>query len=123
MRWHCYWHIPLPRNRRCTCRCHVYQQLGCTDSKMWRRTSMFEFRRLFCLPTECGTPQGGNPFVNPFVKKGIWQSRRIVFDASAIASLKAKIASSSAPYPTLVEVVSALLSKCIMAASKAKSDI
>ncbi|KAK8329282.1 hypothetical protein V6Z11_A11G308300 [Gossypium hirsutum] len=61
--------------------------------------------------------------VNPFVKKGIWQSRRIVFDASAIASLKAKTASSSVPYPTRVEVVSALLSKCIMAASKAKSDI
>ncbi|MFQ6635229.1 hypothetical protein Gotur_010577 [Gossypium turneri] len=61
--------------------------------------------------------------VNPFVKKGIWQSRRIVFDASAIASLKAKTASSSVPYPTRVEVVSALLSKCIMASSKAKSDI
>ncbi|TYJ11696.1 hypothetical protein E1A91_A11G294900v1 [Gossypium mustelinum] len=61
--------------------------------------------------------------VNPFAKKGIWQSRRIVFDASAIASLKAKTASSSVPYPTRVEVVSALLSKCIMAASKAKSDI
>ncbi|MFQ6635231.1 hypothetical protein Gotur_010577 [Gossypium turneri] len=60
---------------------------------------------------------------NPFVKKGIWQSRRIVFVASAIASLKAKTTSSSVPYQTLVVVVLALLSKCIMAASKEKSDI
>ncbi|XP_016702213.2 acyltransferase Pun1 [Gossypium hirsutum] len=58
-----------------------------------------------------------------FVKKGKWKSRRIIFDASAIAALKAKTASSSVPDPTRVEVVSALLSKCIKATFKAKSDI
>ncbi|WRX31496.1 hypothetical protein QQP08_023983 [Theobroma cacao] len=58
----------------------------------------------------------------PFLKTGICWSRRIVFDASAIASLKAKTASSSVPDPTRVEAVSALLCKCLMATFKAKSD-
>ncbi|MFQ6621653.1 hypothetical protein Gotur_002814 [Gossypium turneri] len=58
-----------------------------------------------------------------FVKKGKWKSRRIIFDASAIAALKAKTVSSSVPDPTRVEVVSALLSKCIKATFKAKSDV
>ncbi|MBA0638761.1 hypothetical protein Godav_024807 [Gossypium davidsonii] len=58
-----------------------------------------------------------------FVKKGKWKSRRIIFDASAIAAMKAKTVSSSVPDPTRVEVVSALLSKCIKATFKAKSDI
>ncbi|MBA0742520.1 hypothetical protein Gogos_015569, partial [Gossypium gossypioides] len=83
------------------------------------------FDASFVFPQSVAYPREATflGMVNPFVKKGIWQSRRIVFDASAIASLKAKTASSSVPYPTRVEVVSALLSKCIMAASKAKSDI
>ncbi|KAB1203564.1 Vinorine synthase [Morella rubra] len=50
-------------------------------------------------------------------------TRKIVFDASAIASLKAKASSSSVPNPTRVEVVSALLWKCISAAFQAKSGI
>ncbi|KAB2044754.1 hypothetical protein ES319_D01G112400v1 [Gossypium barbadense] len=58
-----------------------------------------------------------------FVKKGKWKSRRIIFDASAIAAMKAKTVSSSVPNPTRVEVVSSLLSKCIKATFKAKSDI
>ncbi|KAH1083680.1 hypothetical protein J1N35_023441 [Gossypium stocksii] len=83
------------------------------------------FDASFVFPQSVAYPREATylGMVNPFIKKGIWQSRRIVFDASAIASLKAKTASSSVPYPTRVEVVSALLSKCIMAASKAKSDI
>ncbi|KAK8272135.1 hypothetical protein V6Z11_D11G310800 [Gossypium hirsutum] len=83
------------------------------------------FDASFVFPQSVAYPREATflGMLNPFVKKGIWQSRRIVFDASAIASLKAKTASSSVPYPTRVEVVSALLSKCIMAASKAKSDI
>jgi shikimate O-hydroxycinnamoyltransferase len=44
---------------------------------------------------------------NPFFKSGKCISRRIVFDASAIASLKAKATSPSAQNPTRVEVVSA----------------
>ncbi|XP_022749261.1 vinorine synthase-like [Durio zibethinus] len=60
---------------------------------------------------------------SPFFKKGICSSRRIIFDASAIASLKTKTASASVPDPTRVETVSALLSKCIMATFKAKSDV
>ncbi|KAK8272136.1 hypothetical protein V6Z11_D11G310900 [Gossypium hirsutum] len=83
------------------------------------------FDASFVFPQSVAYPREATflGMLNPFVKKGIWQSRRIVFDTSAIASLKAKTASSSVPYPTRVEVVSALLSKCIMAASKAKSDI
>ncbi|KAB1203561.1 Vinorine synthase [Morella rubra] len=50
-------------------------------------------------------------------------TRRIVFDASAIASLKAKASSSSVPKPSRVEVVSAFLWKCISAAYQAKSGI
>ncbi|MFQ6635238.1 hypothetical protein Gotur_011444 [Gossypium turneri] len=83
------------------------------------------FDASFVFPQSVAYPREATflGMVNPFVKKGIWQSRRVIFDASAIASLKAKTASSSVPYPTRVEVVSALLSKCIMVASKAKSDI
>ncbi|XVF74124.1 hypothetical protein PTKIN_Ptkin13bG0034900 [Pterospermum kingtungense] len=60
---------------------------------------------------------------SPFLKTGICGSRRIVFDASAIASLKTKTASWSVPHPTRVEAVSALLCKCIMATSKGKSAL
>ncbi|KAH1121469.1 hypothetical protein J1N35_004629 [Gossypium stocksii] len=62
------------------------------------------FDAYFILP-QCGIPQGGNIFRN------------------AIASLKAKTRSSSVPYPTRVEVVLALLSKCITTASKPKFDV
>lgn len=60
---------------------------------------------------------------SPFLKKGICGSRRIVFDASTIASLRTKTSSSNVPDPTRVEVVSSLLCKCIMATFKGKSDI
>jgi len=46
-----------------------------------------------------------------------------MFDASAIASLKAKASSSSVQNPSRVEVVTALLWKCIMTAFKATSGI
>lgn len=59
----------------------------------------------------------------PFFKSGMSTLRRIAFDASAIASLKAKAASSSLQNPTKVEVVSALLWKCIMAAFRAISGV
>jgi shikimate O-hydroxycinnamoyltransferase len=61
-------------------------------------------------------------FSKPF-KLGRCIVRRIVFDASAIASLKAKASSSSVRNPTRVEAVSALLWKCIMTAFKATSGI
>ncbi|KAJ0025543.1 hypothetical protein Pint_09251 [Pistacia integerrima] len=60
--------------------------------------------------------------VIPFFKIGRSVTRRYVFDASAIATLKAKATSSSVQNPTRVEAVSALLSKCIMAVYRAKSD-
>ncbi|KAG6704644.1 hypothetical protein I3842_07G142300 [Carya illinoinensis] len=59
----------------------------------------------------------------PLLRSGRCTGRRIVFDASVIASLKAKATSSSIPTPTRVEVVSSLLVKCIMATFKAKSGI
>ena len=49
--------------------------------------------------------------------------RRFVFDASDIASLKAKATNSSVQNPTRVEVVSGLLWKCTMTAFKATSSI
>jgi hypothetical protein len=54
---------------------------------------------------------------------GSFQGDRVVFDASAIASLKAKETSPSVQNPTRVEVVSSLLWKCMMAAFKATSGI
>ncbi|KAL9462434.1 hypothetical protein AB3S75_000439 [Citrus x aurantiifolia] len=56
-----------------------------------------------------------------FCKTGRFVMRRFVFQAKAIAELKAKAASSSVQYPSRIEAVSALLSKCIMAAFKSKS--
>jgi len=56
-------------------------------------------------------------------KSGRCIIRRIMFDASAIASLKAKASSSSVQNPSRVEVVTALLWKCIMTAFKATSGI
>ncbi|XVF43803.1 hypothetical protein PTKIN_Ptkin02bG0069900 [Pterospermum kingtungense] len=43
--------------------------------------------------------------------------RRLVFDASKISMLKARSASASVPQPTRVEVVSAFIWKCLIAAS------
>ncbi|CAL8150448.1 unnamed protein product [Prunus armeniaca] len=45
-------------------------------------------------------------------------TRRLVFDASKIAALKSKAASTTVPNPTRVEVVSALIWKCVMEASR-----
>ncbi|KAB1203568.1 Vinorine synthase [Morella rubra] len=59
----------------------------------------------------------------PFLRFGKCTTRRIAFDASAIASLQANASSSSVRNPTRVEVVSALLWKCITAALQAKSGI
>ncbi|KAJ4715315.1 vinorine synthase-like [Melia azedarach] len=60
--------------------------------------------------------------VFPFVKTGgRVATRRFVFEAKAIAKLKAKATSSSVQNPSSVEVVSALLSKRIFAAMKKRS--
>ncbi|KAE8056062.1 hypothetical protein FH972_012860 [Carpinus fangiana] len=56
-------------------------------------------------------------------KSGRCVIRRVVFDGSAVASLKAKATSSSVPNPTRVEVVSALLWKSIMTVLKATSGV
>ncbi|KAJ4717077.1 vinorine synthase-like [Melia azedarach] len=48
-------------------------------------------------------------------------TRRFVFDASAIANLKAKAKCSWVQNPTRVEAVTALLTKCIMTALKVRS--
>ncbi|KAI5332713.1 hypothetical protein L3X38_022842 [Prunus dulcis] len=45
-------------------------------------------------------------------------TRTLVFDASNIAALKSKAASATVPNPTRVEVVSALIWKCVMEASR-----
>ncbi|ESR45467.1 HXXXD-type acyl-transferase family protein [Citrus sinensis] len=56
-----------------------------------------------------------------FKKTGRFVTRRFVFEAKAIVDLKAKATSSSVQHPTRVEVVSAILSKCIMTAVKTKT--
>lgn len=53
-------------------------------------------------------------------KKGKCTTRRLVFDASAIATLKARASSSNLQHPTRVEVVSAFIWKSAMAASEKK---
>ncbi|XP_008241213.1 PREDICTED: BAHD acyltransferase At5g47980-like [Prunus mume] len=45
-------------------------------------------------------------------------TKRLVFDASKIAALKSKAASAAVPNPTRVEVVSALIWKCALQASR-----
>lgn len=58
-----------------------------------------------------------------FFGHGRFVTRRFVFDAKAIATIRAKASSSTRvqnPTPTRVEAVSALFSKCVMAALKAK---
>lgn len=56
-----------------------------------------------------------------FLQTGRFVNRRFVFDAKAIAELKAKAKSSRVENPTRVEVVSAILSKSIMAVLNKKS--
>ncbi|KAA8528820.1 hypothetical protein F0562_036175 [Nyssa sinensis] len=53
-------------------------------------------------------------------KMGKCLTKRFVFDASAIATLKAKATNSCAQYPTRVEAVSAFIWKCAMAACEEK---
>ncbi|GLT99988.1 hypothetical protein SLE2022_173890 [Rubroshorea leprosula] len=54
------------------------------------------------------------------VKKGKCITRRFMFDATAIATLKSQASCSSAKVPTRVEVVTACIWKSAMAASKAR---
>ncbi|KAJ4849805.1 hypothetical protein Tsubulata_031523, partial [Turnera subulata] len=54
----------------------------------------------------------------PLFREGKCKTKRFVFNASAISLLKDRAASSFSRSPTRVEVVSALLWKCIMAASE-----
>ncbi|KAJ4715317.1 vinorine synthase-like [Melia azedarach] len=61
--------------------------------------------------------------VIPFVKTGRVATRRFVFEATAIANLKAKATSLSLQNPTRVEAVSALLSKCIIRVMNKRSGI
>ncbi|KAJ7966957.1 vinorine synthase-like [Quillaja saponaria] len=61
--------------------------------------------------------------IGSFFKVGICKTKRFVFDAVATATLKAKAAGSNVPHPTRVEAVSALLSKCIRNAFKAKANV
>ncbi|XP_004295939.1 PREDICTED: BAHD acyltransferase At5g47980-like [Fragaria vesca subsp. vesca] len=49
--------------------------------------------------------------------------RRFVFDASRIVALKSKCASPAVPHPTRVEVVSALIWKCAMDASRSNLGV
>ncbi|KAI3745707.1 hypothetical protein L6452_08113 [Arctium lappa] len=53
-----------------------------------------------------------------WLKEGKCCTKRFVFDADAIASLKAETTRNGVQNPTRVEVVSALIWKCAMAASK-----
>ncbi|XP_057470194.1 stemmadenine O-acetyltransferase-like [Actinidia eriantha] len=77
-------------------------------------TSIFPTNDLWLRDTSIAT--WGSLF-----KVGNCTTRRFVFDASAIATLKAKAASSCVLNPTRVEAVSAFLWKCAMAASEEKS--
>ena len=61
--------------------------------------------------------------IKPFLRTGKFARRRVVFRESAVSGLKAKAISSGVENPTRVEVVSALLLKCIMAVFKARSGI
>ncbi|XVE94424.1 hypothetical protein REPUB_Repub02eG0007300 [Reevesia pubescens] len=54
-------------------------------------------------------------------KQGKSITRRIIFEASSIAALKAQATTSGLQCPTRVEAVSAFLWKCTMAASEAKN--
>ncbi|KDP36818.1 hypothetical protein JCGZ_08109 [Jatropha curcas] len=59
----------------------------------------------------------------PFFKKCKYITKRIVFSESAIANLKAKASLNNINNPTRVEVVTAILSKCLMASFKNKTGI
>ncbi|KAK6933433.1 hypothetical protein RJ641_036327 [Dillenia turbinata] len=54
-----------------------------------------------------------------FLKEGNHVGRRFVFDATAVAKLKAKATSTCVTNPSRVQVVTAFILKCCMAASKA----
>ncbi|KAH7838707.1 hypothetical protein Vadar_030189 [Vaccinium darrowii] len=51
-------------------------------------------------------------------KKNLYIARRFVFDATKIAALRAKAASTSVQRPTRVEAISALIWKCAVEASR-----
>ncbi|XP_073036611.1 epi-neemfruitin B 7-O-acetyltransferse L7AT-like [Primulina eburnea] len=58
-----------------------------------------------------------------FLRLGKYVTRRYLFDASVIAKLKARSASSDASSPTSIEVVSAFIWKCYMKVFADKSDL
>ncbi|KAL6195635.1 hypothetical protein ACLB2K_031253 [Fragaria x ananassa] len=60
-------------------------------------------------------------FVGSVQEKGT--RRRFVFDASRIEALKSKCASPAVPDPTRIEVVSALIWKCAMEASRSNLGV
>ncbi|KAI3745713.1 hypothetical protein L6452_08119 [Arctium lappa] len=53
-----------------------------------------------------------------WLKKGMCITKRFVFDVDAISTLKAEATRNGVQNPTRVEVVTALIWKCVMAASK-----
>lgn len=73
------------------------------------------------LQTELNVTRGISSWPNLSKERGT--TRRVVFDSEAIASLKTITTSSKVPNPTSVEAISALIWKCIMAASRSKSGV
>ncbi|XP_020409420.1 BAHD acyltransferase At5g47980-like [Prunus persica] len=62
------------------------------------------------------------PFQPTEATKEKWMTRRFVFDASKIAALQSKVASSVVPKPTRVEAISAVIWKCQNEASSKSSS-
>ncbi|KAJ4719155.1 vinorine synthase-like [Melia azedarach] len=82
----------------------------------------FDASSVFPYENECPREKLLTPVLTSHLKFGKFITRRFVFDASAIAKLKAEATRSSVQNPTRVEVVTALFAKCFMAALKQKPD-
>ncbi|KAE8704231.1 Pre-rRNA-processing protein TSR1 isoform 1 [Hibiscus syriacus] len=89
--------------------------VSCTWSSMQLALQHF-------LENAAFSKEATSTLMTTFLKERTCRTTIIVFDASAIASLKARAASSSVSNPTQVEVILALLTKCIIATLKSKSD-